>query len=270
MDIDFSVRWRESMHPSSDALGQASDLADDVSRPWDLEGAWHLRADDLEIDWEDTLVPLVGGLCVEALVPLLETGHAVATRTIEYGYLRMDVEGEWVRLGGDGLPGGRVPIRPFIEGQLRCAGTLVRLLLALGLDGFDVRALREDRRAAMQAWADWKPEEAARDVLGPIAAPAPRREADGEVRLERGETLSLVCGAERFVFPGDPDAWLARLTNAIEIGPDTHAVLDLRDRYGYLRVDGEGDRVRLSGDGLADLRIPRAALVAVLANVALA
>ncbi|MCB9678284.1 MAG: hypothetical protein H6737_24495 [Alphaproteobacteria bacterium] len=271
MQIDFHVHVGDETLPSDVALQRAVELAEDLTRPWDIEGRWELRSDDLELAWDDTLVPLIQ-VCLEALVPLLETGHAVASRTTEYGYLRMDVEGEWVRLGGDGLPSGRVAIRPFVEGQLRCAGQLAGLLVALGMDGFDVKALREDRRAAAMAWAAWKPVEGGPDVLGPIPAAPPRREAEGAVRLERGESLVLRCGGESFVFPGDPDAWLARLVEDVlpVLGPDVHRVLPRGGGYGWFRVDGEGDQVRLSGDGLADLRLPLGGLEGVLRNTALA
>jgi len=270
MQIDFTVRSGDAQLPSDDALRQAAELPE-VSRPWDLQGAWQLRSEEVEIDWEDTLVPLVQALCLESLVPLLQTGHAVASRLTEYGYLRMDVEGTWIRLGGDGLASGRVPARPFIEGQLGCAGRLVSLLVALGLDGFDVRALKEDRRAASQAYGRWT-ENTDGAILGPIPDAPPRRDADGAVRLERGEALELYCGSERFVFPDDADVWLARLLDEAlpSLGPDAHLVLPFRTRYGYLRIDGEGDRVRLSGDGLCDLRIPLDGLIGTLQNVALA
>jgi hypothetical protein len=271
VEIEFLVQHGDTHLPYDRAVAEASELSETVQRPWDLEGRWRLAHEDYAIEWDDTLVPLVQAVCLDAVRTLLTTGHAVASRTIEYGYLRMDVEGEWVRLGGDGLPSGRVPIQPFVEGQMRCAGQLVNLLLALGQDGFDARALREDRREVARAWAGGAPQTAGPDMLGPIPTPLPRREADGPMTLEQGEALVLHCGPERFTFPGDPTIWMQRLVDEVLpiLSPDVHAVLSQGEHYGWLRIDGEGDRVRLSGDGLGDLRVPREAFAGTLQNIAL-
>lgn len=270
LDIDFRIRHDNAWLTSQQAIEHAAELTETVSRPWDLHGVWTLTSEELTLTWEDTLVPLISAVCLESLVPLLETGHGVAARLVEYGYLRSDVEGGWIRLGGDDLPNGRVEARPYIEGQLQCAGRLTSLLLALGQDGFDVRALKEDRRAAMRAYAGWHEDDGPPVWVGIPEAP-PRREADGPIRLERAEGLEVHCGVERFALPGDASDWLERLVALrSKLNGDAHITLPIGTRYGYFRLDGEGERIRLSGDGLGDLRIPLAPFLQTLGNVALA
>jgi hypothetical protein len=47
---------------------------------------------------EDELVPLVTNLCFRAVVQLVEHRHAVVAYTDSYGYLRLDLEGDRIRL----------------------------------------------------------------------------------------------------------------------------------------------------------------------------
>jgi hypothetical protein len=264
IEVDFTLRWEDTDLSAAEALGRSADLMEEVRRPWDLEGSWSLRTDEIVITWEDTLVPLITAVCLEPVPRLVQEGHAVASRTSEYGYLRFDAEGSWIRLGGDDLPSGRVPARAFVEAQLGCAGRLISLLLAIGQDGFDVRALKEDRRSAALALASW-PVAPASEAWGPIPEAAPRREAEGPIWLDGTDRLRIRCGSERFELPGPAHEWLARLESVrprLEQGE--HVVIPFGGRYGYLRLDGEGEAIRLSGDGLADLRVPRASLLAAL------
>jgi hypothetical protein len=265
--VDFSLRHGDDQWVSEVALERAGRLRGAFTRPWDLEGALYIAGEDLEITWTDTLVPLISAVCLESIPALADTGHATASRTIEYGYLRLDAEGHWIRLGGDGLPAGRLPREPLLHGFLAAAGRLIDLLLALELDGFDVRALREDRRAAIRALgtATWSTEGSAH--LPPIGAAVPRREAEGQVTLLTDETLGWTADGYTVALPGDADSWRGlveeRVRPALEAGRST--VISRPDVYGYARFDVEGERVRISGDGMPDVRMPLAGVLATLA-----
>ena len=46
-----------------------------------------------------------------------------------------------------------------------------------------------------------------------------------------------------------------------EVLKDLHVAVNYTDTYGYLRLDREGDTVRLSGDRVADIRVPTRSLL---------
>ncbi|MEZ4318721.1 MAG: hypothetical protein R3F61_14505 [Myxococcota bacterium] len=266
--IDFWVNHGKRHLPSAEALGAFADLAPEVTHPWDLQGGLVIEDEDLTLRWSDTLVPLIRAVCLDPIPGLARTGHATATPSDEYGYLRLDAEGTWIRLGGDDLPSGRVERDPLLHGMLACVGRFVELLRGLGQDGFDVKALREDRTDAIRAlseatWSTEGPEQ-----LPPIGSAGPRLEGDGPVMILRGETAGWVCDGHRLTLPGAPEAWNARLR--AEVVPclerNESVVVRFPEGYGYARFDVEGDRVRVSGDGLADLRMPRAGLLASLGD----
>lgn len=253
-DVDFLVRHDDRELPSADALAHPEDL--EAGRSWDLEGALVVRGEDVELRLEDTLVPLAQSV-LDALLVLARTGHATMQNTTEYGYLRLDVEGAWIRVGGDGHPAGRVERDPLIHGLLRAVGRLADLLAALGLHGFDRDALVEDRREVVKALAapGWTEEGPA--SLPPPGEPAPREDAEGPVLFD-ATAPAWTCDGLTVRLPGPAAAWAPllaeRVRPALEAGRSV--VVPFPHAYGYARFDVEGPSVRVSGDGMADLRLP--------------
>lgn len=254
----LQIRHEGALLDSDTVLARAIDF--DVQRPWDLEGLLRIRdeEDGLDLSLDDTLVPFAQGV-LESLLALVRTGHASVSRTGEYGYLRLDVEGVWIRLGGDGFPSARVDRDSLIHGLLRAVGRLADLLDALGLDGFDRQVLIEDRREVIEALAKpgWVLDGI--DSLPPLGAPAPREEADGPVVLLQAPQLGWSCDGKSVLLPGEPAAWEPLLTRLVlpAVQSGRQAVAPFPDGYGYARFDSEGCQVRISGDGMADLRLPR-------------
>lgn len=110
---------------------------------------------------EDELVPLVTNLCYRAVPTLLADRHAVIAYTDSYGYLRLDLEGDLVRLSGDGVADLRVPARQLLDGLVGCGGRFRSWLRDCNLEG-DVdaidRGLAEAEGTARQALdaATWR------------------------------------------------------------------------------------------------------------------
>lgn len=258
VSIDFQIRHDGQLLPSDVALSRAIDF--EVERSWDLEGVLriHDEQEQVTIELADTLVPLAQSL-LESLLGLARTGHATVTRTTEYGYLRLDVEGVWVRLGGDGFEPGRVDRDTFLHGLLRAIGRLAELLSAVGLDGFDRRILVEDRREVIEALATpgWNAEGS--DSLPPLGPPPPREEAEGPVVLLTSPQLGWSCDGKAVMLPGEPAPWETLLQEVVvpAVKAGRPVVAPFPDSYGYARFDSEGGQLRISGDGMADLRLPR-------------
>lgn len=265
--VDFSVRHDKDEWVSADALDRAGRLRGRFERPWDLEGSLYIAGEELEITWADTLVPLLSAVCLESIPRLAATGHATASRTTEYGYLRLDAEGHWIRLGGDDLPGGRIEREPLLHAFLGAASRLIDLLLALGLDGFDVRALREDRSTAIRALGTTEWSTDGSPHLPPVGAAVPRREAEGDVVFSTEGPVGWLAGGQSVHLPGEREAWLPLVLEQVEpaLRESRSIVISRPDVYGYARFDVEGDWVRVSGDGMADVRMPRSNVLASLA-----
>lgn len=263
MHVDFLLFHDGNELPSDRVLQSVVDLVPDFERTWDLEGRVSFTGDDLELQFDDTLVPFVQAL-LEGLLDLARTGHGRVSRTVEYGYLRMDVEGTWVRLGGDGVDSGRVEREPFLHGILGMVGRLVAVLKALGHgDSFDVRVLTEDRREVMKALAQPGWDEGGVDALPPLGPPPPREEAEGPVLFQREGTLSWHCDGKSVSLPGEAVAWLPIVETAIRPALEAGRSIVARfpSGYGYARFDAEGEQVRISGDGMPDLRLPLAGVL---------
>lgn len=112
---------------------------------------------------EDELVPLMVNLC-RAAATLAGAEHAVVGLTDSYGYLRMDREGAWLRLSGDGLGDLRVAGGPALGGVLACADRFCAWLPSLALEGdagVAVESVQSERRRAAAALANapagWQP-----------------------------------------------------------------------------------------------------------------
>jgi hypothetical protein len=69
---------------------------------------------------EDELSFLVGGVCFDAVGALLRERHALQPYTDSYGYLRLDLEADTVRVSGDDVPDFRVPARPLLDAAVDC------------------------------------------------------------------------------------------------------------------------------------------------------
>jgi len=100
---------------------------------------------------EDELVPLVSNLCFSAIPTVLSHRHAVVAFTDTYGYLRLDLEGERIRLSGDRLPDIHLPAAPLLDGLITCGARFRVWLRGCKLDG-DIDSI--DRQlAALEATA---------------------------------------------------------------------------------------------------------------------
>lgn len=89
---------------------------------------------------EDELVPLVMNLCFRAVSQLSASPHATVGYTDTYGYLRLDLEGAWIRLSGDRVPDVRLPGRALLEALVACGTRFIAWLPRLNLSG-DVDAI---------------------------------------------------------------------------------------------------------------------------------
>lgn len=106
-----------------------------------VRGQVGIRSGDLPpVRPEDELVPLVTNLCYRAVGRLIETRHTVVGYTDSYGYLRLDLEGDLVRLSGDGVPDVRVLAAPFAVAAVDCGSRFRRWLRQCELDG-DIEAI---------------------------------------------------------------------------------------------------------------------------------
>ena len=103
---------------------------------------------------EDELISLVPNLCFEAVATVLSQHHAVVAFGDTYGYLRLDLEGERIRLSGDRLPDVRLPRAALVESLVECGARYRAWLRACKLEG-DIdsidRRLGELESAARQA-----------------------------------------------------------------------------------------------------------------------
>jgi hypothetical protein len=102
-----------------------------------IRGRVEIRPDDAfpVVAPEDELVPLVTHLCFRAVAILVNERHAVVAYTDSYGYLRLDLEADLVRISGDGVPDVRVPARPLLQGLVACGARFRAWLRSCELEG---------------------------------------------------------------------------------------------------------------------------------------
>jgi hypothetical protein len=121
-----------------------------------VRGGIEIRSGDLPVVLpEDELVPLVTNLCFRAIPIVLSARHAVVALTDTYGYVRLDLEGDRIRLSGDGLPDTRVSAAGLLHGLIDCGARFRAWLRGLALEG-DVTVI-DDQLGVLEA--------AARDAL---------------------------------------------------------------------------------------------------------
>jgi hypothetical protein len=73
-----------------------------------------------EVVIEDEIVPLFV-YTLEAIAELNHGHHVVIPRSNDYGYIRLDREGDRVRLSGDGLPDVHLAGPALLVGLVECA-----------------------------------------------------------------------------------------------------------------------------------------------------
>ena len=100
---------------------------------------------------EDELVPLVSNLCFKAVADVLSRHHAVVAFTDTYGYLRLDREGDRIRLSGDRLPDIHVPAAALLDALIECGARFRAWLRGCNLEG-DVSVI-DRQMAALEATA---------------------------------------------------------------------------------------------------------------------
>jgi hypothetical protein len=84
---------------------------------------------------EDELVPLVQNLCFRAVTEVVSTEHAVVGYAETYGYVRLDLEGDFLRISGDRVPDIRVLAEPCLQGLVDCGARFRAWLRRLDLEG---------------------------------------------------------------------------------------------------------------------------------------
>jgi hypothetical protein len=101
-----------------------------------VRGGIEIRSGDLPIALaEDELVPLVSNLCFRAIPTVLSARHAVVALTDTYGYVRLDLEGDRIRLSGDRLPDIHVPAAKLLDGLINCGARFRTWLRGRMLEG---------------------------------------------------------------------------------------------------------------------------------------
>lgn len=103
---------------------------------------------------EDDLSALVKNLCFRGVTQLVSQRHAVVALTDTYGYVRLDLEADMVRVSGDHLPDVRFLAQPLLAGLVDCGKRLQEWLPGLRLEGdvaYIVRRLDEHHREARHA-----------------------------------------------------------------------------------------------------------------------
>ena len=250
MSVELLVELDGRQWPVAGALRAVPDVLEAPEHALDLRGHVRVRFEQGEWSWSDGAVTAIQEF-LAAIVELGHTGHGRMPKSDGYGYLRLDAEDPWVRFGGDDWPDARVPYDGLLQGLSERVGELVELLVALGLEGFSTRHLREDRAAAWRAHREPRPEP---DTLPPIPPSPTRHDAEGPVLWV--EPCGWSCGGHAQQLGDRGVDLLAPARIAVEAGRSL--TLSWTHRYGYVRFDAEGDRLRISGDGLPDVRLSRA------------
>lgn len=110
-----------------------------------LEGQITISSsEEPEVLVEDELIPLARNLCFEAITEIAANEHVVIPYFSYYGYLRLDPEGDWVRISGDFVPSVVVPREELLVNLYGCGRRFIEFLRALGEGGSDLSYPLED------------------------------------------------------------------------------------------------------------------------------
>jgi hypothetical protein len=80
---------------------------------------------DSEVVIEDEIIPLIL-YTLEAIAELSQRDNVVISRSNDYGYIRLDREGDRLRISGDGLPDIRLNRAPLLRAIVDCAERFCR------------------------------------------------------------------------------------------------------------------------------------------------
>jgi hypothetical protein len=103
---------------------------------------------------EDELVPLITNVCFRAVAQLHDQDHVSINYTDTYGLLRLDHEGDTVRISGDRVNDIRVAAADLMHSLVTCGTRFREWLPGLGLEGdLDAitAALHEEEKLARAA-----------------------------------------------------------------------------------------------------------------------
>lgn len=101
-----------------------------------LRGCLRIRSGRLPVVApEDEIIALVANVCFGAVREVLTDLHVAVNYTDTYGYLRLDREGDTVRLSGDRVADIRVPTRSLLEALVECGARFRAWLPSCHLEG---------------------------------------------------------------------------------------------------------------------------------------
>jgi hypothetical protein len=130
LDVTFRIRLAQD-----DWLDEAEldHRREELRERSELEGGVVIRFDDEpEVRVLDALVPLGLNVCFGAACELARDRH-VALRYYSWpGYFRIDPEGWWALVSGDGVPSVRVWRRELQDGLVACGDRITDFLRRLG------------------------------------------------------------------------------------------------------------------------------------------
>jgi hypothetical protein len=138
----------------------------------EIEGALVISGGQEEVVIEDALFPLALNLCFGALPELVEERSATVSLYASYGYVRLDPEGWWLRISGDGLPTVRVRRPDAYDALLACGERIAALLQLVGGPDHDAEARQLEaeaekaRRALASARREWGADPASGQASG--------------------------------------------------------------------------------------------------------
>lgn len=173
LEVTFTLRRSQDEWLDEGELEQALETRrEELLGQGELEGAVVIHFDEEpEVKVEDALVPLALNVCFGAVCELAQDRN-VALRYYSWpGYFRIDPEGWWVLLSGDGIPSVRVWRRELQEGLVACGDRIVEFIRRLGgseaddaLELLEARAeeAHRCRDEAVTAWPGTDPSTIAR------------------------------------------------------------------------------------------------------------
>ena len=238
-----------------------------IEDPSLLSASLCLRAPDGTLELSDEALALIPALSALALVDLLRDGTATAAMWSWRGRVNLDLEGDQVRLSGDGVPDLRVPLVSLAEGMISMSLSFAALLTRSGLAP-EVSSKLERACAVAELLLDAPRPEV--DGLPPLSgrAAAPLRGINGD---QLSVTLSVVDGpprptlrlwlsspageAER-VEPLEPLLDQVFLQGLRRLSAGRHVRYAFLSGYGYLRLFHDGAALRICGDGIPDISVP--------------
>jgi hypothetical protein len=134
LDVTFTIRMSQDEWLDEPELADALDRRrDEFLGQRELEGAVVIRFnDEPEVRVLDALVPLGLNVCFDAACELAQDRN-VALRYYSWpGSFRIDPEGWWALISGDGVPSVRVWRRELQEGLVACGDRITDFLRRLG------------------------------------------------------------------------------------------------------------------------------------------